>query len=725
MRRILLVDIDVNDSNNDNEIKNGEKTLLSQMSLETWKHFFNLFTKAIIITDLEMNIISENEQALKLYHQLGCDGSPVNVQDFFSLVSNEMIKAHIQNLNEQGYSIDKWPVKDSGSFLYELELNGVLDIHAQRIIYMLIPFKKVDNRDFERKDNLYVDIINDLRCYIVIHTKEGIIVDVNNAFCELVKVDKSKILGHDIYQFIAADDKEKFQTVINHLPTKGSNFHLFELLLDSRETTYQYSTQFNFYSGLYYTIIYDILGEPEHNHHLLEGIQSVFCHSKDGIVMVDSKGIIIQANEHTCTLFEKKHVDLININVEEIIGVSVKKLFGLGDQEKVERICNLPGGKKKIIEFTKRQISKSPYTLLICEDISDKWKMEQELRISENKFKKIFDGTFDGIIIWGADGVIYDINEPGAAIIGASIDHIQNKKFQDIFELNEQQSKHLQRHISLIQKNKHHHFVCELTCCDGQNKQLDFSSRLDVIPGRNLTIFRDVTDKRRMEEQLKKSDTLNVVGELAAGIAHEIRNPMTALKGFIQLLEGSLNGEFSTYFQVISSELQRIETIITDFLILAKPQAVSYQIKQVNTIIANTLDLLSAQASMLNIQFHTHFSNIPPIHCESNQLKQVFINIIKNAIEAMPTGGFIDITTELFFDNHVLISIQDYGTGISEAVLDKLGEPFYTTKEKGTGLGLMVTYKIIEEHAGWIEVASEEGKGTLFQIYLPINHEFS
>ena len=80
---------------------------------------------------------------------------------------------------------------------------------------------------------------------------------------------------------------------------------------------------------------------------------------------------------------------------------------------------------------------------------------------------------------------------------------------------------------------------------------------------------------------------------------------------------------------------------------------------------------------------------------------------------------------QLFFDNHILISIQDYGTGIPEAVLDKLGEPFYTTKEKGTGLGLMVTYKIIEEHTGWIEVASEEGKGSLFQIYLPINHEFS
>ncbi len=269
-------------------------------------------------------------------------------------------------------------------------------------------------------------------------------------------------------------------------------------------------------------------------------------------------------------------------------------------------------------------------------------------------------------------------------------------------------------------KNTQQNFVCELTCKSGQTKQFDFLSRPDIIKGVHLTVFRDITDKLKMEEQLKKSDTLNVVGELAAGIAHEIRNPMTALKGFIQLLEGSVKGEYDSYFQVISSELQRIETIITDFLILAKPQAISYQVKQVNTVLSETLDLMSAQAAMNNIQFHTQYGELPLIQCEANQLKQVFINLIKNAIEAMPGGGIIEVSSESFFDNHILISIKDHGMGIPNSVLKKLGEPFYTTKEKGTGLGLMVTYKIIEEHAGWIEVDSKEGEGTLFQLYLPI-----
>lgn len=720
MRRIPLADTNLNDK----ELKILEKQTIVPTDYGIWEHFFNSFTKAILVTDMEMKIISQNEQANKLYHQLGREGKPESLQDFFISVSKELVDNHHRELKRHGISNHIWPAKGSGGYC-SVELNGLLDSSSNKIIYMLIPLKKEVIRDSVKHDNLYADIMNDLTCYIVIHTKQGIIVDSNNAFCELVKVDRSKVLGKSIYQFITVADKERFETVIKNSASENSHFNRFQLFLESKEVTYQFTTQFNLYSGLYYTIIYDVFEESQQSDYLIEGIQSVFCQSMDGIVMLDSKGTIVQANERACILFEKPQVEIINMNIENIAGENIHKIFTLGDQEKSELVYNLSSEKKKIIELTKRQISKSPYTLLICRDISEKWEMEQELIISENKFKEIFDGTFDGIMIWGADGEIYDINEPGAAIIGAPINEIQNKNFDKIFELNENQLKHLQRHISLINKNKQHHFVCELTCRDGQNKQLDFSSRLDVIPGKNLTIFRDVTDKIRMEEQLKKSDTLNVVGELAAGIAHEIRNPMTALKGFIQLLEGSLNGEFSTYFQVISSELQRIETIITDFLILAKPQAVSYQVKQVNTIIANTLDLLSAQASMHNIQFHANFSKIPPIHCESNQLKQVFINLIKNAIEAMPAGGFIDISTELFFDSHVLIAIQDYGSGIPETVLDKLGEPFYTTKEKGTGLGLMVTYKIIEEHAGWIEVASEEGKGTLFQIYLPINHEFT
>jgi two-component system, sporulation sensor kinase E len=135
------------------------------------------------------------------------------------------------------------------------------------------------------------------------------------------------------------------------------------------------------------------------------------------------------------------------------------------------------------------------------------------------------------------------------------------------------------------------------------------------------------------------------------------------------------------------------------------------------------VDLLSAQAVLYNVQFHTHYEEqLPYVYCEPNQLKKVFINIIKNAIEVMPNGGKITIAINSIKDQLIQISIRDQGTGIPKDKIKKLGEPFYTTKEKGTGLGLMVSYRIIEEHNGSIEVESEEGIGTLFRIKLPLNH---
>lgn len=196
---------------------------------------------------------------------------------------------------------------------------------------------------------------------------------------------------------------------------------------------------------------------------------------------------------------------------------------------------------------------------------------------------------------------------------------------------------------------------------------------------------------------------------------------MTALKGFIQLLKGSVEGDYALYFNVITSELKRIESIITEFLILAKPQAIMYEEKHVTQIMRDTIDLLNAQANLSNVQIQLDLiDDIPPIYCEPNQLKQVFINILKNAIEVMPDGGNIFVTIKALDQDHVLISLKDEGIGMTEDKLKRLGEPFYTTKERGTGLGLMVSYKIIEEHQGEIMVESEEGKGTVFHITLPV-----
>lgn len=235
-------------------------------------------------------------------------------------------------------------------------------------------------------------------------------------------------------------------------------------------------------------------------------------------------------------------------------------------------------------------------------------------------------------------------------------------------------------------------------------------------------IIRDISERKKNEELLINSEKLYVAGQLAAGIAHEIRNPLTSLKGFHQLIaSGRLVGK--NYYDIMKSELNRIETIVSELLMLSKPQIYELSYRDVRLIMGETITLLESQAALLGIEIETNFGHAPLwVYGVETQIKQVFINVLKNAIEAMAEGGSISVTLERRGEE-VVISIVDCGPGIDEEQLAKMGQPFYTTKEKGTGLGLMVSYKIVANHHGRINVESELGKGTSFQIMLPLAHE--
>ncbi|MBY6269589.1 cache domain-containing protein [Parageobacillus thermoglucosidasius] len=223
---------------------------------------------------------------------------------------------------------------------------------------------------------------------------------------------------------------------------------------------------------------------------------------------------------------------------------------------------------------------------------------------------------------------------------------------------------------------------------------------------------------QQSEELLRKSEKLAVVGELAAGVAHEIRNPLTSLKGFIQLLKEGKHNQM--YFDIIESELERLSEIVDGFLLLGKPNPAKKAYSHVSEMLQHVMKLLEGQALLHHVTVQYSIDEqLPPLYCDENQLKQVFINIIKNAIEAMPNGGILRIEAKQRLDS-ILICITDEGCGIPKERMATLGEPFYSTKEKGTGLGLMVSFKIVEAHGGKMNIYSEEGKGTTVCLLFPI-----
>ncbi|MDF2651755.1 MAG: signal transduction histidine kinase, nitrogen specific, NtrB, partial [Paenibacillus sp.] len=234
--------------------------------------------------------------------------------------------------------------------------------------------------------------------------------------------------------------------------------------------------------------------------------------------------------------------------------------------------------------------------------------------------------------------------------------------------------------------------------------------------------FKDITERQRAEEMLRRSDKMSLIGQLAAGVAHEIRNPLTTLKGFMQFLhQGAPNKK--EYYDIMMSELERIELITTEMLVLAKPHFIHYQPKSIENIVKSVITLLETQANINDIQFVVAMEHhLPLVLCEENQLKQSFINLIKNAMEAMPDGGQINIHLFSVEDKAVRVLFQDRGHGIPHDALARLGEPFFTTKENGTGLGIMITNKIIEDHHGQFVVESKVGEGTVVSVTLPITY---
>ncbi|GIQ71324.1 PAS domain-containing sensor histidine kinase [Xylanibacillus composti] len=237
-------------------------------------------------------------------------------------------------------------------------------------------------------------------------------------------------------------------------------------------------------------------------------------------------------------------------------------------------------------------------------------------------------------------------------------------------------------------------------------------------------IFKDVTNLRSLEEQVQRSDRLSMIGQIAAGTAHEIRNPLTSIKGFLQVLKKTLQGhglrrEYE-YTQIMLNEIDRINNLVSEFLLLSKPKDNKYTSVDISSVIRDILPIINNEAILHNVvvQYEAE-EELPLVVADRELLKQVYINVSKNGIEAMTEGGTLTIRERLDEANQFIhVDIHDTGPGIPSYVIDKIFDPFFTTKENGTGLGLAVCQRIIHDAGGQLRVSSK-GFGTTFTISIP------
>ncbi|MDE2484123.1 MAG: PAS domain S-box protein [candidate division NC10 bacterium] len=338
----------------------------------------------------------------------------------------------------------------------------------------------------------------------------------------------------------------------------------------------------------------------------------------------------------------------------------------------------------------------------------------------------------DGIIIVEPNGHIRSINQAAEELTGLSAQMFHGRPFEQIFP-NDRSLQELVRK-TMESGRTHANFDARLTRQDGSQVVISAVSSLisDGVGQARGTVLalRDQTGIRELEERLQRSDRLAALGTVAAGVAHEIRNPLAGLRGAAQLLEGEPDfpPALREYTSVIVKEVDRLGAIVEQLLSFATPRGPVLRACNLHEILDSLFFLERAPLGAANVTVQRQYDpQLPDILADPSEIRQLFLNLIRNGVEAMPGGGDLIVRTRYERSakrcggrSVAVTEIVDQGSGFDPEIERRLFTPFFTTKEKGTGLGLAICLRIVEDHGGAMEATSLPGRGSRFQVWLPL-----
>ena len=365
--------------------------------------------------------------------------------------------------------------------------------------------------------------------------------------------------------------------------------------------------------------------------------------------------------------------------------------------------------------------------------------MATSLKEEQKKFKSVhtlyqtlFESAGDAIMITGLEdealGQIISANKAASELYGYSVDELLAMNIVKLIP--EGKERVFRNKIRTVLSGEWSHQRVKRIKNDGTKIQVDLSMGLLYLDEKRhlLTFCRDITEKLHAEEELHRANQMALVGQMAVGLAHEIKNPLAGIKVSLDVLaeELELQPDDKELFGRVINEINRMEKLLKNLLNYARPPHPHFDPVDVNRLLNNSLKHIELTTGKKDfpIHFEQHFAeNLPQIELDSAQIQQVFLNILLNAVDAMETEGTINTFTRMDGDDSVWIEFTDSGKGIPDAALEKIFRPFFTTKTKGTGLGLSICKRLVEQHGGNIVVDSHLGSGTSFVITLPLTQK--
>lgn len=395
------------------------------------------------------------------------------------------------------------------------------------------------------------------------------------------------------------------------------------------------------------------------------------------------------------------------IEDEQIFVCTIRDVTERKEMEEVkkQRFHNL----EHVVEARTLELTKSNQKLQ--REIEERKRMDDHLIRSQQRFRKIFDSSpLLKAILSQKDLTFIDINASWTKFTGYRSNELIHQKINRKNFIDEVTGK------SIDLNNKIRNKKIRYETKDGEVRSGLLSTEMIDIDSEpcTLVVLNDITERVHLENEMYRLDRLNLIGEMAAGIAHEIRNPMTTVQGFLQLSRNRADNLSPDFIDLMLEELNRANSIITEFLNLAKNKISVKKKQNLNAIIEALSPLIQAEAFRSNKQLTLDLGECPDISLDEKEIRQLILNIALNGLDAMTSNG--NLTIKTYQDKEtVVLQIKDQGQGINPEILSKLGTPFFTTKETGTGLGLAICYSVAKRHEANIEIETGEN-GTTFSV---------
>jgi PAS domain S-box-containing protein len=478
--------------------------------------------------------------------------------------------------------------------------------------------------------------------------------------------------------------------------------------------------------------------------------RDLFENSPDAIFVEDMDGTVLDVNFAACALH--------GLTREQLIGKSaLNDLIPPGRRENAQRdFQNLASGKLSWVEGEslaadgnitpvevragRVEYNGKPALLLHVRDITERRAAKTAVQSSEMLFRSVWENSVDGMRLTDENGIVVAVNKAYCKLFGMEAEKLEDKLFNIVYAESEKPQDLLERHREHFRSRAPgRKFQRLFNLHNGQTAALEITDSFLELHGHPLllfSLFRDVTTQRRLEEQLRQSQKMEAIGQLAGGVAHDFNNILTVIHGHAALLESSeLEESALRSAQQIVQAAERAAGLTRQLLTFSRRQLIQPRKLDMNKIVGNMTDLLGRLLGE-DVSLQLNYCQSPAmVEADVGMMEQVLLNLAVNARDAMPKGGRLSVriaileVNEAHVQNHpearvgqfVCVSKTDTGSGIPPENLQRIFEPFFTTKEvgKGTGLGLATVYGIVKQHQGWIEVESTVGKGTTFRMYIP------